>query len=126
MQQRVRGKTVAVTVCLIQVSISLAAAMVAGAKGGEQHAMAALYGGLVAIVPAAYMALRMFRAPPADAAPATFAIAFYRGEMGKMVLTALLFWLGVVLFAGEFLSLMSSYIASLFAYWLVMATMRLE
>lgn len=126
MQGSVRGRKVAAAVCLIQVVISLIAATVAGIRGGEQHAVAALYGGLVAVVPAAFMAMRVFRASPGDASPAQFAAAFYRGELGKLVLTVLLFWLGVVLFADEFLSLMLTYIASLSAYWLVMASMRLE
>jgi len=125
MKRRVRGKRIAVTVCLTQGLVSLVVASIAAVEGGATHAKAAIYGGLVAIIPAGYMALRVFTVP-ADAAPGQLAVTFYRGELGKLVLTALLFWIGVVLFAGEFLSLMSAYIASLSAYWVAMAVMRSE
>lgn len=51
---------------------------------------------------------------------------FYQGEIGKLALTALLFGLGVALFAKQFLALILTYIACLLAYWLVLARMGFD
>ena len=124
-----RGRKVAnvvwAVVCLGQILVAVLAAAVAGLRGGELQALAALYGGVIAVIPSVYMALRMFSAGRGQA-PAQLAVAFYRGEFGKLVLTALLFWSGVVLFSGAFLSLMLSYIASLVVYWLAMPVLWSE
>lgn len=122
MNEVTRGRKVAGVVCLGQISVSVLVAAVAGLRGGSPQALAALYGGVIAVVPSGYMALRLFGAG-SRSAPAGLAAAFYRGEFGKLVLTALLFWSGVVLFAGAFLPLMLSYIASLGVYWLAMPTL---
>lgn len=125
MKRKARGAYVAAAVCGMQLAIGGVIAVIAGLEGGVQQAKAAFYGGFVAAIPAAYLALRMFRVP-ADAAPLQLAGAVYRGELGKLLLTALLFWIGVVVFAGEFLSLMFAYITSLSAYWVAMAKLRME
>jgi ATP synthase protein I len=87
---------------------------------GMPQAIAALYGGLVAVIPTAYFAYRVF-AKRRTQDPGLMLGAFYLGEIGKLGLTALLFWLGVVLFAKQFLALMVTYAACLLAYWLVLA-----
>jgi F0F1-type ATP synthase assembly protein I len=47
--------------------------------------------------------------------------AMFRGEIGKFALTAVMFAIGVKLFATHFLALLAAYIACFPAYWVVMA-----
>jgi F0F1-type ATP synthase assembly protein I len=47
--------------------------------------------------------------------------AVYRGEIGKIALTALLFALGVSLFAKQFLAVIVTFVACQLAYWVVIA-----
>ena len=104
----------------MQLGILLIAALLTGLIWGRAQAIAALYGGLVALIPTAYFAYRVFaRRKTQD--PGQMLGAFYLGEFGKLGLTAVLFWLGVALFAKQFLALMVTYAACLLAYWLVLA-----
>lgn len=120
MRIQLRGAEVARAVCLVQAAILVVAAALADRFWGRPQAIAAVYGGLVAVVPTVYFALRLFaRRTTHDLKIAV--TAFYVGEIGKLALTALLFWIGVVLFAKQFLVLMVTYAACLLAYWLVLA-----
>ena len=120
MRTQLRGAAIARAVCLVQLGMLVIAASVAGAIWGRPQAIAALYGGLVALIPTAYFAYRVFaRRKTQD--PGQMLGAFYLGEFGKLGLTAVLFWLGVALFAKQFLALMVTYAACLLAYWLVLA-----
>ena len=120
MRTQLRGAAIARAVCLAQLGILAVASGLAGAIWGRAEAIAALYGGLVALLPTAYFAYRVF-AKRRTQDPGLMLGAFYLGELGKIGLTALLFWLGVVLFAKQFLALMVTYAACLLAYWLVLA-----
>jgi ATP synthase protein I len=71
-------------------------------------------------VPTAYFARRALKRRPGQT-PVEMAGAFYRGEIGKIVLTALLFALGIGVFAKQFLALIVTYGACLLAYWIVIA-----
>jgi ATP synthase protein I len=119
------GAAVAKAVCLTQGGIAAVAAIIFGALAGRDEATAAVYGGAVAVVPTAYFAVRAL-AGPAGRHPQEVAGAFYRGEVGKMVLTALLFALGAAVFAQQFLALIVTYAVCLLAYWLVMARVVFE
>jgi len=120
MRTQLRGAAIARAVCLVQMGILLIAALLTGLVWGRAQAIAALYGGLVALIPTAYFAYRVFaRRKTQD--PGQMLGAFYLGEFGKLGLTAVLFWLGVALFAKQFLALMVTYAACLLAYWLVLA-----
>ncbi|WP_051748798.1 ATP synthase subunit I [Nevskia soli] len=120
MRTQLRGAAIARAVCLVQLGILIVAAATTGAIWGRQQAIAALYGGLVAVIPTAYFAYRVFaRRRTQD--PGQMLGAFYLGEFGKLGLTAVMFWLGVGLFAKQFLALMVTYAACLLAYWLVLA-----
>lgn len=120
MRTQLRGAAIARAVCLVQLGILIVAAAMTGAIWGRQQAIAALYGGLVAVIPTAYFAYRVFaRRRTQD--PGQMLGAFYLGEFGKLGLTAVMFWLGVGLFAKQFLALMVTYTACLLAYWLVLA-----
>jgi ATP synthase protein I len=100
------------------------AALLTGGLWGKPQAIAAVYGGLVAIIPTAWFAFRVFGRRAQD--PREMLGAFYQGEIGKFALTALLFGLGAVLFAKQFLALMVTYAACLLAYWLVLALMGFD
>jgi ATP synthase protein I len=116
---------IAKAVCLTQIAIAAAAALVTGVLAGREQAIAALYGGVVAVVPTIYLARRAL-AGLDGRKPTEMVGAFYRGEIGKLALTALLFALGVGLFAKQFLALIVTYAACLLAYWLVIARVIYE
>lgn len=120
MRTQLRGAAIARAVCLVQTAILAIASVFAGWFWGRPQAIAAVYGGLVALVPTVYFAVRVFAKRNAQD-PKMAASAVYVGEIGKLVLTALLFWIGVVLFAKQFLALIATYAACLLAYWLVLA-----
>jgi ATP synthase protein I len=111
---------IAKAVCLTQIAIAAVAALVAGVLAGREPAIAALYGGIVAVVPTIYLARHTLTGLEGRKPPEMVG-AFYRGEIGKLALTALLFALGVGLFAKQFLALILTYAACLLAYWLVIA-----
>ena len=120
MSSPMRGASIGRAVCLVQLGILVLAAGLTGSFLGKPQALAALYGGLVAMLPTAYFALRLF-GRRANGNPADAVGAFYIGEVGKFALTVLLFGVGVKLFAEQFLPLIATYGACLLAYWLVLA-----
>jgi len=94
--------------------------MVCGAFFGLPHALAALFGGLTAVGPTLYFAYRVF-VRRHEATPQDVVGAVFRGEMGKIALTGVLFFFGVAVFAEQFFALLGTYAACLLAYWLVLA-----
>jgi ATP synthase protein I len=125
MRTPLQGAAIARSVCLVQIGILAVAAMLIGGLWGRPQAIAAVYGGLVAVIPTAYFGFRVF-ARGSTQTPQEMMGAIYRGEIGKLALTALLFGLGVVLFARQFLPLIATYAVCLLAYWLVMARIGFE
>ncbi|MGQ0502435.1 MAG: ATP synthase subunit I [Panacagrimonas sp.] len=91
----------------------------------EAAVKAALFGGLVAIVPTAYMGLRVYLRRNGNE-PKDVLGSFYRGEMGKFALTAVLFFIGVKVFGTQFLPLLVTYMACLVAYPAVMVAARID
>ena len=79
------------------------------------HALAAVTGGGIALLPAVYMAVAVFSVP-ADAPPKRVLRAYYRGEVVKLALTVLLFALAVPWFASAFAPLITTYILALLVY----------
>ncbi len=124
MRTQLRGAAIARAVCLVQLGILALSVLLTGGLWGRPQAVAALFGGLVAIIPTAWFAFRVFRREASDAR--TVVGAFYQGEIGKFALTALLFGLGAKLFAQQFLALLVTYVACLLAYWLVLARMGFD
>jgi ATP synthase protein I len=124
MRTQLRGAAIARAVCLAQLAILALSALLTGGVWGKPQAIAAMYGGLVALIPTAWFAFRVFGRKAQD--PRQMVGAFYQGEIGKFALTALLFGLGAVLFAKQFLALMVTYVACLLAYWLVLARMGFD
>lgn len=120
-----RGVKLAWAVCAVQGLISLTASVIVVFFAEPRAAKAALYGGLVAIVPTAYFALRVYLRRPGKE-PRDVVGSFYRGEIGKFALTALLFFGGVKMFGDHFLPLLCTYVACLAAYPVVMLVARID
>lgn len=124
-----RGVKLAWAVCLTQLLVTLASAAitawVAEATNMKAATKAAMFGGLIAIVPTAYMGLRVYLRRNGDE-PKDVLGSFYRGEMGKFALTAVMFFIGVKVFGTQFLPLLVTYMACLVAYPAVLVVARID
>ncbi|MGQ0697187.1 MAG: ATP synthase subunit I [Panacagrimonas sp.] len=120
-----RGVKLAWAVCLTQLLITLIAASIVGLLAEMAAVKASLYGGLIAIVPTAYMGLRVYLRRNSDE-PKDVLGSFYRGEIGKFALTALMFFFGVKMFGTQFLPLLATYMVCLIAYPAVMVAARID
>jgi ATP synthase protein I len=74
-----------------------------------------MLGGLAALLPNLYFAFRTTRAVATDAQ--SIVRAFYAGESGKLILTAVLFYLIFQLPGIKFLPLLAAYAAVLSTFW---------
>ena len=91
--------------------------------GGLAPAAAALYGGMVAFIPATYFSVRVgMRHGEAEARQVLGNL--YRAELGKLLLTALFFFAGALVFGKHFAALMLTCVACLAMNWLVLALAR--
>ncbi|MGB0956400.1 MAG: ATP synthase subunit I [Panacagrimonas sp.] len=122
---QLRGVRLALALICCQAAITVLATLIAWIVAHSTAGLAALYGGMVAIVPTAYFAFRVYLRRNSDA-PRDVVGSFYRGEIGKFALTALLFALGVQWFAEQFLALICAYMACLAAYPAVAAFFSVE
>lgn len=124
-----RGVKLAWAVCLTQLTISLIAAAIVGliaeTSTVEVAVKASLFGGLIAIVPTAYFAVRVYLGRNGNE-PKDVVGSFYRGEIGKFALTALMFFIGVKMFGTQFLPLLATYVACLIAYPAVLVAARID
>lgn len=118
-----RGRRVAWAVCAVQALIAGATAAAFYGSGDSRQALAALYGGAVALVPAAYLGAYLL-SPSPEATARQVVSQFYRGAVGKIAITAALFALGVWWFAPQFGALIAAFIACQAAYWLVLVLWR--
>lgn len=92
--------------------------------GGAAAAVSALTGGMVAFLPNAYFAWRMFRHQGARYTKQIVS-GFYRAEAGKFGLTAALFLLVFVLVPPSNPAFFfGAYVVTLFAHWLAPWLMR--
>jgi ATP synthase protein I len=117
------GVRLAWALCGAQFLVALAAAAIAGVGRGGTAALAALFGGLVAIVPGVYFAVRVYLRRRGNGAAEVLG-AFYRAEVGKLVLTAVLFWIGARLFGPQFAPLILTCTACLAVNWVMLAFTR--
>ena len=83
--------------------------------GGSSKALSPLLGGLAAFVPNLYFALRMARTSGQDAQK--IVRSFYAGETGKLILTAMLFFMIFQIPGIELLPLLAGYTAALSIFW---------
>ncbi len=111
---------IALSVIRAQAGIAAIAALVAYGVRGKPAALAAAYGGLTALVPTIYVALRLFARRAPDA-PREVVGAFFQAEIGKFALTAVMFAFGAMMLAKQFLVVLAAYVACLAAYWVVLA-----
>ena len=77
-------------VLLAQLGLSVVLAMLFWGVGGHVPAYSAMLGGLICVVPNAFLALRLV-APRRDLRARALVRAAYIGELGKLALTVLMF-----------------------------------
>lgn len=82
-------------ILLAQAAVALAVALGAGLWQGRLAAVSALLGGAIAVIPNAFLAARLLT-PGANASGKSLLRAAWLGEIGKLVLTALLFTIVLV------------------------------
>ncbi len=118
-----RGASPAWMLGWAQAVTTAVAVMVAWWLGGKPSAVASLFGGMVAFIPATYFSVRTgMRRGEAEAKQVLG--NFYRAELGKLLLTALLFFIGALVFGKHFAALMLTCVACLAMNWLVLALAR--
>ena len=114
------GVSLAWVLCAAQAATTTIAVIIVAAIWGKSAAAAALFGGIVVVVPALYFAFRVHPRRGATQAKEVLG-TFYRAELGKMLLTALLFFIGARWFGAHFAPLMLTCVACLAMNWLVLA-----
>lgn len=83
--------------------------------GGWPKALSPMLGGVAAFVPNVYLAIRMARAAGQPAQK--IVRSFYAGESGKLILTAMLFFMIFQISGIELLPLLAGYVAALSIFW---------
>jgi len=92
---------------------------------GQAAAVAALFGGMVAFIPAVYFAIRV-GVRRGETQPREVLGKFYKAELGKLLLTGLLFYIGALVFGKHFAPLMLTCVACLAMNWLVLALAKFD
>lgn len=82
---------------------------------GRHAALMCLLGGMAAFMPNLYLAARIQRAK--DKSAKTVVSSFYKGESGKLVLTAILFYLIFQVPQIQIIPLLAGYMAALSVFW---------
>ena len=90
---------------------------------GAAAALAALFGGFVVILPTLYFAAKVYLGAGGTTAAEVLG-TFYRAETAKLVLTALLFWIGAKWFGQHFAPLILTTIACLAVNWVMVAVTK--
>lgn len=90
--------------------------------GSEQKSMSSVLGGMAAFLPNLYFAFRISLSK--GKAAKEIVHSFYAGESGKLILTALLFFLIVQVPGLEFLALLIGYVAVLSVFWFALILWR--
>jgi len=114
------GASLAWALCGAQAITTAAAALVTWIVADGAATLAALYGGVVVLLPTAYFAVRVYLRGGGRQAAEILA-GFYRAEFGKLLLTALLFLFGALLFGKHFAPLIFTSMACLATNWLMLA-----
>lgn len=109
------GKSTAYKIVLAQFAATLLLAVLAGGVWSARIGYSALVGGLIATLASLYFALHVFGVR-ANAARLVVR-SFYRAEIVKMAVTALLFLAAVLWLKVEFLPLIVAYALTLLVYW---------
>ena len=109
--------------CAGQSVVTAVAAAIAWIVADARTAAAALFGGLIVVLPGLWFARRV-RLRSAATEPKAVLGAFYKAELGKLLLTTLLFFIGAAWFGKHFAALMLTCIACLSMNWLVLAVAK--
>lgn len=100
----------------VQLIASVLISLVLGLIFGQKEALSAMLGGLVAIIPSALFARKLFRHQGAQAAR-QIVKGFYLGEALKIVSSVILFTLVFLYFKLTPLAFFFTYIVVLMSYW---------
>ncbi|MGD8380246.1 MAG: ATP synthase subunit I [Gammaproteobacteria bacterium] len=112
-------KSVVLRLIAWQLGVGIAAALLWLLVSGEKAALAALAGGAIGAVLSLYFAAQfLFRSRGRE--PGRVISTLYRAEALKLLLAVGLFSAAAVLFAREFLAVMTTFAASLSGYWLAL------
>ncbi len=113
------AKQVTRKIIIIQLLVTLLAAVISFAFNSIHAAYSALVGGGISTVATLYFASTVFSVRIGS--PATkIARAFYMGEVVKMLLTAVLLSVALLWFEVSPFPLLLAYMAALLAYWLAL------
>jgi ATP synthase protein I len=118
-----RGVSPVWGLCVAQAMTTALATIIAWMWSGRDAALAALFGGMVAVVPALFFAARVSLRRKTSQAKEILG-AFYQAELGKLLLTAFLFFVGTRLFGEHFAPLMLTCVACLAMNWVMLAVAR--
>lgn len=102
-------------ILILQAFIIIAISSGFAVVSGLQSAKSPFLGALAAFIPNLYFALHILRASGQDAKK--IVNSFYAGESGKLILTAVLFFLIFQIPNINFLTLLLGYIAVLSVFW---------
>ena len=87
--------------------------------GTPEWAYSAAVGGLICVIPGAYLAARMFRGGRVRA-PVRVLWSFYLDEVVKIALTAVLFAAAILYLQLNLLVMFLAYVAATMVYWLAL------
>lgn len=111
-----RGMDLARKLYRLQLGVGALAIVITLMSAGLVAAQAAVIGVVAAVAPPMYFARRALRSD-ADATPQDILSTVYKGEIGKLVLAAALFGVGVAFYAQHVINLLLPYIGCVVSYW---------
>ncbi len=106
-------------IVLGQLGVTLLAGVLFLLASGFRAGYSAFFGGAIGTLASLYMAVSFFRAG-AGADPQRILRGVYTGEFVKLMMTAALFVIVIVLFEVAFLPLFVAYLATFVVYWLAL------
>ena len=87
--------------------------------GTPEWAYSAAVGGLICVIPGAYLAARMFR-DGRDRSPVHVLWSFYLNEVVKIALTVVMFAVAILYLELNLLVMFLAYVATTMVYWLAL------
>lgn len=120
-----RGLPLAWLLCFAQALTTALAVLVVWTTSDGAAAIAALFGGVIVMVPALYFGARVGLSRHTSQ-PKEILGTFYQAAIGKLLLTALLFFVGALLFGKHFAPLMITSVACLAMNWVMLAVARID